>query len=225
MSVSTRKLIKCKQEKCKIPPVASKTWENVRYNGKSGIPYSLFLPIDSAGSYLVSAVINNGWCKSQADGIWIRDGDLYNDRIHDFELTSPPQPIGKNIQTAIYTTTGENQQQVVLPSLPGTTLAPQQTLHPLETTTPVFTAAIVTPNISGVKAVPPQTVPPQTVPIQTVLPQTIPLQTVPLHSQTYVATTGKQTAATTTQPLLTTTQTTSQSRGKLSRVKDKHNLS
>ncbi|XP_066916820.1 uncharacterized protein [Clytia hemisphaerica] len=102
LSVSTRKLIKCKNKRCKIPPVASKTWEMVKYQPQ-GIPYTLFLPIDSPGSYLVSAVINNGWCKSQVPGKWIRPGDLYNDKIHDFELKSPATSIGKNIQTAIFT--------------------------------------------------------------------------------------------------------------------------
>lgn len=111
LTVSSRKLIKCKNNHCKIPPVASKTWEMVEYDNR-GIPYSLFLPVSSPGSYLISAVINNGWCKLYSQGVWIKDGDLYNDKVHDFELKSPSQPIGKNIQISLYTTASDDANRL-----------------------------------------------------------------------------------------------------------------
>ena len=203
LSVSTRKLIKCKQEKCKIPPVASKTWEAVKYI-EGGIPYSLFLPIDSPGSYLVSAVINNGWCKSQVQGVWIRDGDLYNDRIHDFELKSPPSPVGKNIQTAVYVS--EDGQTTVVPvTMVPPIITPQtitpQTITPPKTVTPqTITPQTITPQtIMPQTITPPKTVTPQTITPQTIMPQTItPPQTMepktvtpPPTTTTAPSTTGK----------------------------------
>ena len=115
---------------------------------EGGIPYSLFLPIDSPGSYLVSAVINNGWCKSRVQGEWIRDGDLYNERIHDFELKSPPMPIGKNIQTSVYVTDPSQTTLTVMPviAVPQPSNAPTQFTSPSQQT--YTTAQTIVPQTS-----------------------------------------------------------------------------
>ena len=168
LSVSTRKLIKCKQEKCTIPPVASKTWEMVEY-AEGGIPYSLFLPIDSPGSYLISAVINNVWCKSRVQGEWIRYGDFYNGRVHDFEMKSPPMPIGKNIQTSVYVEDPSQTKVTVLPVI----MVPQASNESLQTISPSQTHSAAQPvslQTSG---------PPQRVAAAVKIPETMALRPTP----------------------------------------------
>ena len=95
LTVSSRKLIQCRNNNCKIPPVATKTIENVNADG--GIAYSLLLPDATAGRYIISAVVNLGWCKTVDGKEWIRIGDLYNDKVHDFEIKNKTD-IGKNIK-------------------------------------------------------------------------------------------------------------------------------
>ena len=122
----------------------------VEYN-PGGIPYSLYLPINSPGSYLVSAVINNGWCKSHTQGAWIKSGDLYNDKIHDFEIKSSAEPIGKNIQTSVYiedpsanNNNNNNLNTTVTPAAI-TTSSPTTTANP-------YISTVVIPSTTGASA-------------------------------------------------------------------------
>jgi len=96
LTISSRKLIQCKSNTCKIPPVATKTFENITNDG--GIPYTLLLPVASPGKYIISAVVNNGWCKYNDLKDWIHAGDFYNTKVHDFEIKTDTLVVGKNIQ-------------------------------------------------------------------------------------------------------------------------------
>ena len=97
LTISSRKLIQCKYNNCKIPPVASKIFENITNDG--GIPYTLLLPVATPGKYIISAVVNNGWCKIDGNlKDWIRPGDFYNTKVHDFEIKQDTLFVGKNIK-------------------------------------------------------------------------------------------------------------------------------
>ena len=95
LTVSSRKLIQCKNAACQVPPVATKTFVNV-INDK-GIPYSMRLLSHSPGKYIISAVVNLGWCRTENGTEWIKEGDLYNDKIHDYEIDNNTSIVGKNI--------------------------------------------------------------------------------------------------------------------------------
>ncbi|XP_012563175.2 uncharacterized protein LOC100201986 isoform X1 [Hydra vulgaris] len=95
LTVSSRKLIQCKNAACQVSPVATKTFVNVINN--NGIPYSLQLMSHTPGKYIISAVVNLGWCRIENGTDWIKEGDLYNDKIHDYEIDNKTTVVGKNI--------------------------------------------------------------------------------------------------------------------------------
>lgn len=102
LKVSSRKLIQCKNNNCKIPPVSTRTFENVTNEG--GIPYSVLLPVATPGKYIISAVVNLGWCKTEGGSKWIQQGDYYNDKVHDFEIKNETTSVGKNINVKPFET-------------------------------------------------------------------------------------------------------------------------
>ena len=102
LTVSSRKLIQCRHNNCKIPPVATKTFDNVQND--RGIPYSLRLPVATPGKYIISAVVNRGWCKSEDSTEWIKTGDFFNKKVHDFEIKNDTSVVAKNIETKAYET-------------------------------------------------------------------------------------------------------------------------
>ena len=104
LTVSSRKLIQCRNNNCKIPPVATKTIEGIE-GVDGGIPYSLRLPDATPGKYIISAVVNLGWCKANDGDDWIRMNDLYNDKIHDFEIKNQT-----NVEKIIKVTRFEPEQ-------------------------------------------------------------------------------------------------------------------
>ncbi|XP_057314762.1 uncharacterized protein LOC130655955 [Hydractinia symbiolongicarpus] len=102
LTISSRKLIQCRNNNCKIPPVSTRTFENVTNEG--GIPYSLLLPVATPGKYIISAVVNLGWCKTEGGSKWIQQGDYYNDKVHDFEIKNETTSVGKNIKVMPFET-------------------------------------------------------------------------------------------------------------------------
>lgn len=112
LTVSSRKLIQCKNNNCKIPPVSTRTFENVTNEG--GIPYSVLLPVATPGKYIISAVVNLGWCKTEGGSKWIQQGDYYNDKVHDFEIKNETTSVGKNINVKPFETEVEKTGKTLI---------------------------------------------------------------------------------------------------------------
>lgn len=77
------------EEKCQLKPVGKITQEPVFIPPSNRIYYETDIkPRPVPGIYVISAVLNRGWCAGKRGGTeWIRIGDYYNDASAEFEIT------------------------------------------------------------------------------------------------------------------------------------------
>ena len=70
-----------------MPSIATKTYDIIPHAAVS-LTYKLRLVNAKAGRYIVSAVLNNGWCKGSAGNSsdWLRSGDYYNAEVNEYVL-------------------------------------------------------------------------------------------------------------------------------------------
>ncbi|XP_065662150.1 uncharacterized protein LOC101241534 isoform X5 [Hydra vulgaris] len=82
LRMTVREDILCQVEECDIPIVAQLEVKNPLVNSDGTILYEIVLKNPKLTPHIIEAVLNNGWCKSQHEQVWIKYGDFNNDVAH-----------------------------------------------------------------------------------------------------------------------------------------------
>ena len=87
---------------CIIPIIANKTFRKITVNNRS-VKYDFTIPRIKEGLYIISAVINVGWCKinSTKTKDLIHTGDYHSVDVHDFVVYNNTKVITENINVEI----------------------------------------------------------------------------------------------------------------------------
>lgn len=99
LTVSVQEMILCgKDVNCHIPVIVNETFRNISLI-KNGIPYELMAPKMKPGRYVVSAVVNVGWCRvnSVKTKMLIHTGDYHSTDLYDIDVDADTKTIGQDI--------------------------------------------------------------------------------------------------------------------------------
>lgn len=83
LTIQIKEYKECTGVGCSSPTIARSTYENVQLMNRI-IQYDIYLPNTSYGHFIITAVINNGWCFDGKADEWIKVGDFINDELRHF---------------------------------------------------------------------------------------------------------------------------------------------
>ena len=83
VTVYVQENIQCDSETCDNKVLGTVTFKDPTLSAGKTIPYSLNFK-SGKYDYIVSALVNMGWCFSGVGRDWIRDGDYHNDISYSF---------------------------------------------------------------------------------------------------------------------------------------------
>ena len=89
LTLTIRESLQCfDRENCLIEAKAHFVMKNFRMPRSNRLWYQRVIkPRLKPGRYIIGAVLNRGWCAQDSkNSTWIRDGDFFNDVLHEFEV-------------------------------------------------------------------------------------------------------------------------------------------
>lgn len=90
---------------CQISLAGNQTLRNLTMQQGAVVPYEMFLPKMKQGNYMISAVLNMGWCRvnSVKTSMLIHEGDYHTTMSEEVSFDGVTKSVAKDLQLDVVT--------------------------------------------------------------------------------------------------------------------------